>query len=430
MAQGNKKVLMVGGGGREHALGWKLGQSPRVAEVLYANGNAGTALEENARNIDVEGIEKPEHFPGLLDIIKAENIDMVVVGPEAPLANGLVDFLAAAGYTNVVGPTQVQAQIESDKFYSFDIMEELGIRQAEGVKCYSVAEAIHEIHIRERDIVMKARGLKAGKGVSLHKTAVNARANLAASPSLYGTEILISQRLFGQEFSAFALCDGTTAYMLNIATQDHKPLDDGDKGPNTGGMGAYCPAPIATADDLGETHDIMNKIVDKTGFKGFLYAGMMKTDDGLYVIEFNCRMGDPETQPIMMQMKGDLYTALEQVIQGEADEIDLGFKPGAACSVVIASKGYPGAYPKGKLIEGIDKANEIEGVKVFQAGTKIDRQRNLVTNGGRVLGVTCYHEEGLATAQKLAYEAVDKIYIDGGSQHRTDIGDKALRDVA
>lgn len=427
-----ENVLIIGSGGREHALGWSIAKSDQVEKVIYAPGNAGTQ-EGKGVNIPIDGTKK-ENFSSIVDVIDSEGIDLVVVGPEAPLVDGLVDYLHAEGYHRVFGPTKAAAQLESDKFFSFDIMSSLGLPQADSVKCYTLEEVVNAINEKATDsgIVIKARGLTGGKGVTVCDSKEQAFAEITKHSKEYGQEVLIAERLFGQEFSLFGISDGTKVSPLELSVQDHKPLLDGDKGPNTGGMGAYCPAPIAPVDVVRDvTRNILTPLVQEMKFrgkeyKGFLYAGMMMTKDGPNVIEFNIRFGDPECQPAMMMLKDSLYEPLSLALEGKLDEVKIDFNPGAACCVVLASQGYPGSYKKGLAISGIKEAEKIGCVKVFHAGTKLENGV-LVTSGGRVLGVTSYSPDGIAAAQRYAYEAVSKISIPGGFHYRTDIADKALR---
>jgi len=430
------KVLVIGSGGREHALGWSIAQSRDVSEVLYAPGNAGTGLEEKGRNVSVD-VSKKENFKALADLIKSEEIGLTVVGPEGPLADGLVDYLNSQGYQKVFGPTQKAAQLETDKFFSFDLMQKLNIPQADSVKCYTIDEAMKAVKERttKEGIVIKARRLTGGKGVSVCDSKEEALEEIVRHAEKYSPEVLIAERLFGQEFSVFGISDGNIVFPFEISVQDHKCLLDGDKGPNTGGMGAYCPAPIATADIVRNVvKNIMVPVVQRMKFegaeyKGFIYAGMIMTDEGSKVLEFNVRLGDPETQPMVMMLKNSLYEPIAAALEGRLNKVSIGVKHGAACCVVLALPGYPAEY-KDNLnlpISGLKEAESIEGVKVFHAGTKVDGI-NIVTAGGRVLGVTACSEAVLADAQRLVYnDAVPKISIPGGFRYRTDIGNKAFR---
>ena len=429
-----KKVLIIGSGGREHALGWKLAQNPEISTIFYSLGNGGTQ-EEKGINIYSDGAKK-DNFESLFYFTKDANIDLVVVGPEAPLCNGIVDFFNNKGYNKIFGPTQSASILESDKFFSFDIMNDLKLPQADSVKCYSVEEAISAINERTTDkgIVIKARGLTGGKGVAVCNSREQALAEIQNHTKEYGSEVLIAERLFGQEFSVFGISDGDRISPLEISLQDHKRLLDGDNGVNTGGMGAYGPAPIASAELVRNISDkILTPVVRKMKeqgreYKGFLYTGMIMTDLEPKVIEFNIRFGDPECQPAMMMLKNDLYSALSLSLEGRLDEVKMEFNPGAACCVVLASQGYPSNEYKKRLglkISGLYEASKINGVKVFHAGTE-QKNGEILTSGGRVLGVTGYSPNGIADAQKLAYEAVSRITVPDGFHFRKDIASKAL----
>lgn len=428
---GLDKVLIIGSGGREHALGFRLAQSPNVSEVIYAPGNAGTQ-EGKCRNIKLDGT-KPADFDYVYDYVSKNKIGLVLVGPEAPLAAGLVDRFNAKGYQRVFGPQKSASLLESDKFFSYDIMERLSIPQAQGMKCYGIDEALDAIDAMAmgKGVVIKARGLTGGKGVAVCDSAQDAKNELAAHSSSYGSEVLIAERLFGEEFSVFGISDGDHVIPLGVSLQDHKRLLDCDKGPNTGGMGAYGPAPIAPRSVVSDVaQNIMTPVIqrmraDGAEYKGFLYAGMMMTDAGLKVIEFNIRFGDPECQPAMMMIKSDLYEALDFALDGKLDKVKLEFNPGYSLCVVLASNGYPHAYKAGLRISGLEKACLVPGVKVFHAGTSLDGN-GLITSGGRVLGVTAYSDAGLAQAKRMAYAAAGMISIPGGFAYRTDIGDKGL----
>ena len=427
------KVLVIGSGGREHALGWKLAQSPEVSKVFYAHGNAGTETEEKGENIPIDSA-KEENFAALYDFVQDSNIDMVVVGPEVPLANGIVNFFNSRAYHRIIGPNRRASFLESDKFFSYDLMNELGIPQARGIKCYSIEEAKKAIETiaTPNGVVLKARGLTGGKGVGVFDSKTFALIFLANHAHEYNHNILVAERLFGQEFSVFVISDGTKVSPLEMSVQDHKPLLDNDKGPNTGGMGAYCPVPIAPASLVKRiSNEILNPLVQRMKekdmeYKGIIYAGMIMTDQGPKVLEFNIRFGDPENQPLMMMLKSDLYHALDSSLRGRLEDVKLEFNPGAACCVVLASQGYPGSYEKGLPISGLREATRMPNVKVFHAGTKYNEKQDIVTNGGRVLGVTAYSHNGLEDAQYLAYLAADKINIHGGFHCRKDVGDKGL----
>ncbi|MFC1648069.1 phosphoribosylamine--glycine ligase [Nanoarchaeota archaeon] len=421
------KVLVIGSGGREHALGWKLAQSKHVDEVLYAPGNAGTANEDKGRNIDIDGAKK-ENFPAIAKLIKKEQVELTIIGPENPLDDGIVDYLEEQGCL-VFGPLARATKLESDKFYSYKVMEAAGILQAESVCCTSKEEAIEAIKelCTEKGIVLKAKGLAAGKGVVICDSQRDALEEIEHHHDKFGPEVVVAERLYGEEFSVFGLSDGENIAVIEMSFQDHKRLRDDDKGPNTGGMGAYGPAPVAPAEIVRKVaKEVMEPTIrqmKKQGdeYKGFVYAGLIMTEEGMKVIEFNARFGDPEAQPAMMMLKSDLYEAIMMALQGELDEIDLEFKPGASCCVVMASQGYPGNYEKGLELTGLDF--NIPDVKVFHAGTK-EKNGKVLTNGGRVLGVTGYSDKGIKEAIQAAYSGVEKIE---GLFYRKDIGKRALQ---
>ncbi len=431
----NQTVLIIGSGGREHALGYNLALDEVVSEVLYAPGNAGTALEKKGRNIAIDITD----FSSIANLIEAKDINLTVVGPEQPLADGFVDYLNSIGYDKAFGPVKKGALLESDKFFSYMIMGSIGIPQADSALCFTKEEAIAEIKKRttKEGIVIKARGLTAGKGVSVCSSLEEALTEIEIHSERYGPEVLISERLSGEEFSVFGISDGNNVYPINVSFQDHKLAYDGDKGPNTGGMGAYGPAPVApeiVVRDIANT--VMTPVVQEMArigspYKGFFYAGMILTEDGPKVIEFNVRFGDPECQPAMMVLKDSLYQPLSLALEGKLDQLKIDFRPGASCCVVLASKGYPGSYKKGSRILGIDEANAIDGVKVFHAGTKFDESGNIVTEGGRVLGVTSYSSLGIADAKISAYDGVSEIikHSPGIFHYRKDIADKAIKRI-
>lgn len=403
------KILIIGRGGREDALEWKIAQSSDVSKVFRT---------------------KKENFSDLGKLVKDKKIDAVIVGPETPLVEGIVDYFNERGYNKIFGPTSEGARLESDKFYSYDLMEELGISQAESVKCFTQEEAIREINLRtnENGIVIKARGLKAGKGVGVYNSKEEAIADLKLHSEKYGQEVLIAERLFGQEFSVFGISDGKKVLPFEIAVQDHKRLLDGDLGPNTGGMGAYCPVSFVSRELIKKiTDEIISPVVRKINYKGFIYAGMIMTEQGPKVIEFNARLGDPECQPLMIMIKSDFYKLISLALGGRLNEAQIEFNSGAACCVVLASQGYPDSelIKKGLPITGIEEAEKINGVKVFHAGTKFVDGK-IITDGGRVLNVTAYSPNGILEARDLVYEAVSKINISGGFQFRKDIAHYAI----
>ncbi len=424
------KVLVIGKGGREHALVWKLAQSPRVERVWCAPGNAGTA--EDGVNVPLDVNE----FDRLIRFAQKENIGLTVVGPEDPLAGGIVDAFQAAGL-RVFGPSKQAAQSEASKVFAKKLMRDADVPTAE-FRIFDHPEPARQyILTREYPLVIKADGLAAGKGVLVCSTTEEA---LAAVERVMvreefgraaGRQIVVEKRLEGQELSILALVAGRSLVTL-APTQDHKAAFDGDTGPNTGGMGAYCPAPLATPELLAEieTHVLVPTVhALKRGrrpFRGVLYAGIMMTNQGPRVLEFNCRFGDPETQPLLMRLRTDLLDLLEAVVDdrlGELPEEGLDWDPRPAVCVVMASQGYPGAYAKEKVISGLAEAKQLPGVKVFHAGTKVEN--NLVlTDGGRVLGVTALGTD-LAEAKRNAYAAVDQVQF-SGAFYRRDIADKAF----
>lgn len=426
------KVLVIGSGGREHALAWKLAQSSNVTEVLLAPGNGGTT-DGKMRNIPINGTDSSQ-FDAIAKCIQQEGISLTVVGPEAPLTEGLVDFLASHGIHHVFGPKSYPAQLESDKFFSYQIMDKLGIPQAQGVCCTTRAEAQTAIEqfAPQGGVVLKARGLAAGKGVVVCHDKAEADTALDALQMQFGDDIFVCEKLRGPEFSVFGICDGEHFASLHVAFQDHKARDNGDKGPNTGGMGAYGPTPIAPQERIADVSEtviapLLRELHEQGHpFRGFLYVGCMLTKEGPKVLEFNVRFGDPECQPAMMLLEDDLYEILQQTCEGTMPSRPLAFRPGAACCVVLASQGYPGAYQKGLAIDGLVDAQSVDGVEVFHAGTKRTKTGDIVTSGGRVLGVTAYSANGLKDAQTAAYKAVSSLSIEGGFHYRTDIAEKAF----
>jgi len=425
------KVLVIGKGGREHALVWKLGQSPRVTRVYCAPGNAGTA--EEGVNVPIEILD----FNSQVRFAKQEGIGLTVVGPEDPLAYGITDFFHAAGL-RVFGPSKEAAQLEASKAFSKQLMRHADVPTPEFRVFDHPDPARHYVETREYPVVVKADGLAAGKGVIVCSTTEQA---LAAIDRIMvreefgqtaGRRVVIEKRLEGEELSVLALVSGRTIVPLQ-PTQDHKALLDNDEGPNTGGMGAYCPAPIGTPELMALVEEtILVPTVhamkrSRHAFRGVLYAGLMLTNQGPRVLEFNCRFGDPELQPLLLRLRTDLLDLLEAAVEDRLDEFPeakLEWDPRPAVCVVMASGGYPGNFQKGKVITGLAEAAQLPDVKVFHAGTR--REKELVlTDGGRVLGVTALGET-LPDARRNAYEAVGKIHFQG-AHYRRDIGAKALR---
>ena len=426
-------LLVIGSGGREHALAWKLGQSSRCQRVFVAPGNAGTAAD--AENVDIP----TDDFERLIRFAKENSVGLTVVGPEAPLADGIVDAFQA-DKLRVFGPTKGAAQLESSKVFCKELLHHADVPTAE-YHVFSDSESAQRF-FRDRyptdneDVpwVVKADGLAAGKGVIVcHKRdhALDAIRRIAVDREFgnAGTRILVEERLDGDEASVLAITDGRTILTLPAA-QDHKPAHDGDRGPNTGGMGAYCPTPLV--DDAMSSYIEERVLVPtvhamkrgRNPFRGVLYAGLMVTNQGPKVLEFNVRFGDPECQPLLMRLKSDLLDVLEATIDGRLEELaPLEWDPRPAICVVMASSGYPGSYERGLPIRGLEDAAALPDVKVFHAGTATSNGA-VVTNGGRVLGVTALGNS-ISSAKLQAYKAVKCIRWDG-AWCRKDISDKAL----
>jgi len=420
------KVLIVGSGGREHALAWKVSQSSRVTKLYCAPGNAGIA--KVAELVDVAAAD----LDGLARFARGERVDLTVVGPEVPLVGGIVDRFERDGL-RVFGPSKRAAELEGSKVFAKNLMRKHGIPTGDYQVFEDLERAKTYIEDQGAPIVVKADGLAAGKGAVVCKTVEEAVA--VAEQMLEkgafgeaGRRIVVEECLVGEEASILAITDGTTIAPL-ASSQDHKAAYDGDKGPNTGGMGAYSPAPVVT-DKLME--QVVKEVLVPTvhamaradrPFKGVLYAGIMATSQGPKVLEYNVRMGDPETQPLLTRLDSDIVDLFEAVVDGTLDEQELKWKDRASVCVVMASGGYPGSYEKGKPISGLDEAAEVPETVVFHAGTAV-KGGEVVTAGGRVLGVTALGE-GIAQAIERAYEAVGRISWDG-CQFRKDIGAKAL----
>jgi phosphoribosylamine--glycine ligase len=420
------KLLVIGSGGREHALAWRLAQSPRVQKIYVAPGNAGTAREDGLENLPLTAI------PDLVAFARDNGIHATVVGPEAPLAAGVVDAFRSAGL-RIFGPTQAAAQLESSKDFAKRFMDRHRIPTAK-FRTFTAAAAAHAyVDAEGAPIVVKADGLAAGKGVVVAMTPDEAHAAIDAMLSGNklgdaGHRVVIEEFLDGEEASFIVMADGRHALAL-ATSQDHKRLKDGDAGPNTGGMGAYSPAPVVTP----EIHArVMREVImptihgmEKDGilFTGFLYAGLMiKPDGSLKVLEFNCRMGDPETQPIMLRLKSDLVDLVDAAIDGRLDQAEAQWDRRVALGVVLAAHDYPDTPRKGDAIEGLSKP--AEDAHVFHAGTT-EQDGKVVTAGGRVLCVTALGDT-VKLAQKRAYEVADGIRFDG-MQYRRDIGYRAIR---
>jgi phosphoribosylamine--glycine ligase len=425
-------VLVIGSGGREHALGWKLQQSPQCGELFFAPGNGGTAtigrnLEINVDTIDTKTVDEIDYF------CRHNQVELIIIGPEDPLSQGLADRLRKLGRT-VFGPNQAAARLEADKAFAKQLMRSALIPTAESRIFTDLGAALTYVESRETPVVVKAAGLCKGKGVIVCDDNVQSadavRSIMGARVfGEAGDTVVIEERLVGQELSVLAIVDGRTILVLDPA-QDHKAVGEGDVGPNTGGMGAYTPTPLLMNDQL---MDQINRQVlvpavdalrrDGVEYSGVLYAGLMLTAGGPKVIEFNCRFGDPEIQPLLMRLDADLLEILLAAAQGRLDEVGVTWDQRHCCCVVIASGGYPGSYENGKVITGLDDVADLEDVMVFHAGTKLQGDE-VLTNGGRVLSV-CALGSDLKQAQQRANAACARIHFEGAF-HRHDIGFRAL----
>ena len=422
-------VLVLGSGGREHAITWALSKSPAIESLYVTPGNGGTdTVAENVSGIDINSAES------VLEFAEAHDIDMVVIGPEAPLVAGVADKIREADI-EVFGPSAQGAQLEGSKDFSKQFMMRNDIPTAAYATFESLDPALAYVREQGAPIVIKADGLAAGKGVVVAETLDQAeeavRACFDGAFGEAGSRVVIEECMTGPECSLLAFVTNGRAFCMTTA-QDHKRAYDGDKGPNTGGMGVYSPVPIVTDEELAAMTAIMEKAAAATAiefdmdYRGCLYGGFMLTPDGPKIVEFNARFGDPETQVVLPRLKSDLLQVMLAVAEGRDEDIDLEWDDDSwAVSVVLASAGYPGSYEKGKVITGIDAAEALEGVTVFHAGTKTDGEGNILTNGGRVLNVTALGAT-FEEARNQAYAACDLIDFDG-KQFRTDIGGKALR---
>ena len=423
-------VLIVGGGGREHALAWKVAQSPRVAKVFVAPGNAGTAADPDLTNVPTDAL------PTLVAFAKRESIGLTIVGPEAPLAAGIVDTFRDAGL-RIFGPSRAAAQLESSKDFAKAFMARHAIPTAEYATFDDPAAAHAYIDARGAPIVVKADGLAAGKGVVVAASASEAHESVDAmltghSMGSAGARVVVEDFLDGEEASFIVMADGVHALAL-ASSQDHKRLRDGDSGPNTGGMGAYSPAPVVTptvhARIMREviTPTIAGMAAEGTPYQGFLYAGVMIDANGApRVLEFNCRLGDPEAQPILARLRTDIVLLVEHALDGTLDRVEADWDRRAAVTVVLAAAGYPEAPRRGDVIDGLDRVTRDAhaDVTLFHAGTAQNDAGQVIVNGGRVLGVTALGDS-LRQAQRAAYAAVSMIRFDG-MQYRSDIGHRAL----
>ncbi len=421
------KVLVIGSGGREHALVWKISQSPAVKKIYCAPGNAGIAKQAECVPISAEDVKS------LTDWAEKERIDLTVVGPEAPLTLGIVEVFEARGL-RIFGPHRKAAEIEGSKAFAKDLMKKYRIPAGDSQTFGDHGAAVRYVKDKGAPLVVKADGLAAGKGVLICRTVEEGLVALdlimiKKAFGAAGMKVLVEEFLEGEEASFLAFTDGETVLPLPTS-QDHKPIFDHDQGPNTGGMGAYSPAPVVSE----KIHrEVMEKIMipavrgmDREGrrYRGVLYAGLIIRDEKPKVLEFNARLGDPEAQPLLMRMKSDLVPVLEATIDGKLSTMKVEWDPRSTVCVVMASGGYPGNYEKGKVISGLEEAAKVPGTFVFHAGTAFKGEK-VVTNGGRVLGVTALGE-GIRGAMERAYEAASKISWEGAF-YRKDIGQKALR---
>jgi phosphoribosylamine--glycine ligase len=424
------RILLIGGGGREHALAWKLAQSKLCQKLLAAPGNPGIARVAECVPIPADDLE------GLLRLAKKEKVDLVVVGPEKPLIDGAADRMRAAGIATF-GPGQEAAQVEGSKAWAKSVMTHFAVPTAEYRTFQRLSDALHYIDNHEEPLVVKASGIAAGKGVFVCKNQEEARraAELILKEKAFGKagdSVVVEERLVGEEASILALVDENAIYMLE-SSQDHKAVFDGDKGPNTGGMGAYSPAPVVTDRVTAQIErEILVPMVhgmktEGAPYQGLLYAGIMVTAGGPKVLEFNCRFGDPEAQPLLVRLRSDLVEVLLATLENRLDRITLDWDERPAVCVVMASGGYPDAYEKGTEITGIDEAEKIPDVVVFHAGTRA-QDGKLFADGGRVLGVTALGED-ITQARDRAYEAVRHIHFHR-AHYRTDIAAKAIRRLA
>ncbi len=421
------KVLVVGGGGREHALVWKISQSPRVSKIYCAPGNAG--ISEQAELVPI----KADDLQGLLAFAIKEKIDLTVVGPEDPLTRGIVDLFESQGL-RIFGPNRKAAEIEGSKAFAKEMMKRYQIPTASYEIFDDPEKAIAYVHQKGVPVVVKADGLAAGKGVTVCRSIEEAirsilRIMVHRVFGEAGRRVVIEEFLEGEEASYIVFTDGETILPL-ASSQDHKAVFDGDQGPNTGGMGAYSPAPVVTEEVHKRIIDeILRPLIygmrkDGRPYRGVIYAGLMIERGQPRVLEFNARFGDPETQPVLMRMKGDIVPILEACIDGQLSRLEMEWDPRPAVCVVMASRGYPGDYEKGKRIEGLEEVSRMKDVFVFHAGTA-RKNGEIVTSGGRVLGVTGLGNS-IPEAIDWTYQAVRKIYWEG-VHYRTDIGKKALR---
>jgi len=425
--QFKRKVLVIGGGGREHALVWKIAQSPKVSQIYCAPGNAGISKLAQCINIDADNIAK------LVDFAQKEKIDLTVVGPELALSKGIVDEFNRKGL-RIFGPSKKATEIESSKVFSKYLMKKYNIPTANYQVFQNNEAALDYIKQQTFPLVIKADGLAAGKGVFIVKDLVQARDALDAlmeekNFGEAGRQVVIEEFLEGEEVSILAFCDGKTVVPM-VSSQDHKKIFDNDRGPNTGGMGAYSPVPFC---NHKSEEMVLQKILipvikglqkEDREYKGVIYAGLVLTKEGPKVLEFNARFGDPETQAVLPRLETDLIEILLAVVEGNLSKVNIKWKDKATVCVILASGGYPGKYQKGKVIYGFEKLENKKDIIVFHAGTKL-QEGKIVTAGGRVLGVTAW-DDTISKAKDKAYEGVEKIYFEN-MYYRKDIASKALK---
>ena len=421
------RVLVIGGGGREHTLVWKISQSPKISQVYCAPGNAGISQLARCIDIDADNIEK------LVDFAKKEKIDLTIVGPELPLSKGIVNEFNRWGL-KIFGPSREATKIESSKVFSKYLMKKYNMPTANHEVFRNSEKAFDYIKQQAFPLVIKADGLAAGKGVFIAKNLAQARNALDTLMEEKkfgeaGRKVVVEEFLEGEEVSILAFCDGKTVVPM-VSSQDHKKIFNDDQGPNTGGMGAYSPVPFYT-DKLEKR--VLEEILKPTirglrsegrEYKGVLYAGLILTKEGPKVLEFNARFGDPETQVILPRLKTDLIDILNAVIDGSLHKINIEWEDNAAVCVVVASGGYPGKYQKGKVINGLERLEKMKDIIVFHAGTKL-QDNKIITSGGRVLGITAW-DDTISKAKEKAYEGVEKIYFEN-MYYRKDIASKALK---
>lgn len=424
-------ILIIGSGGREHALGWKLKQSRQCGRLFFAPGNGGTA--QIGENVDIPAEKADTRTVDAIDYFCRQNkVELVVIGPEDPLADGLADRLAKPGRT-VFGPVKAAARLEADKAWAKQIMRAASIPTAEARVFQDLGAATTYVRSRDGGMVVKASGLAKGKGVYVCDNPDEAQRALQEimKDRVFGSagdSVVIEEKLVGQEVSVLALVDGRNIFVLDPA-QDHKQAGEGDRGPNTGGMGAYCPTPLIDDRLMQQIErEVLVAVVDAlrrdgVEYRGVLYAGLMLTAGGPRVLEFNCRFGDPETQALMMRLRGDMVQIMLATAGGRLDEVDLSWDPRHCCCVVMASGGYPGSYAKGLPISGLEEAAKMPGVQVFHAGTRREGGR-VVTAGGRVINV-CAMGGNLKEARQAANAACERIHFEGAF-YRRDIGFRVM----